>query len=161
MNPGPDVGSSVPLIGDEVPSLDVNNATDNGDVLVDTPLPECRPKDFSRSDPKLGGRQRTTKGTLQFMSPCGAKVYTSEMKSSESLSALFYALSRFMPIIKPRLDDICKQKLENGQRYFLNPRTGKTGMAILFNFVPILWFVIYMSYLCRTISSTSLGREIL
>ena len=93
---------------------------------------ECFPKDFSLADPKRNNC--STKGTMFFMSPCGAKILCTEMISSESMSCLFHSLSRWVPIVQPRLREIMKDKM-NRNREVTNPRTKETGAYLnLFSF---------------------------
>ena len=91
---------------------------------------ECPPKDFGRteSEQKSGKYYtRTTKGTLQFMSTCGAKIFCGEMVKSESMAVLFHYLSTFSLIAddvkkarKKMLFDEhgtpCEFKLPNGKK---------------------------------------------
>ena len=51
---------------------------------------ECFPKHFSLADPKQN--TLSTEGTMFFMSPCGAKIFCTEMISSESMSRQSVAL---------------------------------------------------------------------
>jgi hypothetical protein len=73
---------------------------------------ECPPKDFSDGE-QLRRKTTMTKGTLQYMSPCGAKIYTSEMVSCESISALYADLTYFMPLIADDLQEIVTRKLND------------------------------------------------
>jgi hypothetical protein len=87
---------------------------------------ECPPKDFSKGETEVHRRQ-TTKGTLQVMSPCGAKVFCTEMVYSESLSIMFHSLSTFIPVIQPRLREIREKKFADKSVCYINPRSKQPG----------------------------------
>jgi hypothetical protein len=84
-------------------------------------MPECPPKTFNRA-------KHISKGTLQFFSPCGAKIGTFEMIKSESMTLLFSTLSRIMPILAPVLKDLREQRGMNERNVkVLNAATKKMG----------------------------------
>ena len=77
---------------------------------------ECPPKAFEGSEYNYYGT--TTKGTIQYMSTCGAKFYTSEMATTESISAVFADLSVIMPLLSDDLHRIVQEKLSDENRTF-------------------------------------------
>lgn len=89
---------------------------------------ECAPKDFSLAEAK--DRAPCTKGTMVFMSPCGAKIFCTEMISSESLSILFNSFSRWVPLIKDRLKVIMDKKNAKNRAEKI-PKPGKKGTCTI------------------------------
>lgn len=88
--------------------------------------PECPPKDFSLAE-EGRTKQPATKGTLQLMSPCGAKLFITEMVQSESLSQLFKVFNDVMPHIAEELLKIHQGKMEAWEGKAVNQKTGRTG----------------------------------
>lgn len=90
---------------------------------------ECVPKDFSKAEDQHY-RVKTTKGTIFFMSPCGAKIFCTEMITTESLSMLFHSLSKWIPIVKDRLKIILEEK-DKQHEMWKHPLSGKNGPNII------------------------------
>jgi hypothetical protein len=126
----PEEGSVPPRTNSRTTFADRNNnpaqALADSENATNSEMLECPPKDFSKGETGLQ-RRRTTKGTLQIMSPCGAKVFFTEMVYSESLSVMFHSLSTFIPIIQPRLRQIRMTKFADKSARYINPKSKRPG----------------------------------
>lgn len=112
---------------DSTPAANTSQSDDPQLVL------ECPPKDFSRAETEQKSgryRTRTTKGTIHFMSPCGAKIFCGEMVKSESMAILLHYLSSFFPLIAEDLEKTRKKKMtdELGNETQFKIPNGKEGM---------------------------------
>jgi hypothetical protein len=111
----------------ELPSAagSISKAVHVDTEALDMP-PECPPKDFSLSEQELSKyTSAVTKGTLQVISPCGAKVFMTEMVQSESISILIHSLSSFMPLIADDMVRNHEAKMQRIRRQAVNPKSGK------------------------------------
>jgi hypothetical protein len=88
---------------------------------------ECAPKDFSKAEQKA--KRRSSKGTLQYMSPCGVKIMIDEILRSESLAQMFKGLCTFMPLICTEMKAIRDKKLDDEGGKAVHPKTKKTGVS--------------------------------
>jgi hypothetical protein len=120
-------GVPLPQTEDEEDGINVEEdpaSTSTAKAGEKVTMPECPPKTFNRS-------RHISKGSLQFFSPCGAKIASFEMIKSESMTILFNALTKIIPRLAPALRQIREERgMNENNLQVWNAATKKIGMGV-------------------------------